>query len=174
MTNSAPSLTPSRIEALVRLAQGALMVAASMLLALAERANGRHRRPLKPFVTRLERTFWRWLFLSAVLRVPEPLRARSNRRPRSAPHGFARARVKGCAFFRTMRTRLHDRDLAARLRCLHAIVRNPERAVARLTKRLETIALNGLKLTRLIAIAPPALTHSTSAIAPAPALADSS
>jgi hypothetical protein len=177
MTNSAPIPDQNRIEALLPLARGWLELVACMLPALFERANRngvlRHRRILRRFVLRLERTFANWLQLSAYLQMPETPRLKQTRRPRFAPSGFRRAlcRHSDCRRFRHA---LRGRgSLVERLRYLYAIVSDPERAAAIVTRLIDFLE-RGLARARLAIAAPHTLSFQTNAIgAPVPA-ADSS
>jgi hypothetical protein len=164
MSNPAPIFNRSRIEALLPLMQGWLIVAASAVLALVERSRGRHKRLLRPFVLRLERNLANWLFLSVFLPVTLSPTRRTVSRPRSAPLGFRHAREKRVGLPRVLRVRAHA-SLAARLRHIVDIASYPERTIARLSVRLARYRNSA----RLIAIAPPA--RSIRADAPALALA---
>ena len=174
MTNTAPYHNPSRIEALLPLMRGWLMLMASVLIALVERSKGRHRRLLRPLLMRVERGLRDWIFVSALQRVvlaPWPM---GTSRPRSARRGFRYALCRGSMRRRFTQWQCTRGPLTVRLNRIYAIAADLERFIARFTPRLAKMLHKGLLRGRLVSVAPPALAFACNAPAFASASADTS
>lgn len=123
-------------------------------------------------LVRAERRLKQFLFARAVERVG-PRRPRASAHPYSAPRGFRQARRKGGhlrQLTRNVLPKMRNSNPRERLARIQHVLDRVEVFVARLVRRLR----RNQPATRLIAVAPPAHTMSSSAPALAPSAADSS
>ncbi|MGQ0532251.1 MAG: hypothetical protein ACT4OF_06115 [Caulobacteraceae bacterium] len=147
MTQAHSIITASRVEAYVASALRLL----GWLLGVILRLNpaGRSVR-LRHLLSRAERAVECILFLRAVaLYGPPPQR---KRHPRSAPNGFRRVASNRGSFFSSVKIRARKAGALARVIALIDALTRPERAVAYFLKQI----CKGLRLSRLIVVAPPA------------------
>jgi hypothetical protein len=165
MTNAPPPLTQDLIDAFIA---SAVAWTVRLLGAVLHPRAKRRSRLLTAFVRRAERFVEHIIFLQAVHAFGPPPRRR--RTPRSTPPGFRRVQRRLTLFWKIARIRApRGASLIDRVaQLLHAIA-HPARYIARFTKQLR----KGLRLSRLIPIAPPA--HALATPAPrATAFADTS
>jgi hypothetical protein len=150
MTQALPPLTQDLLDAFIA---SAVAWAVRLLGVVTRHGSQRRRRTLTAFVRRAERFVEHILFLKAVHAFgPPPPRRRA---PRSTPPGFRRTQRRLTLFWKIARVRApRGASLIDRLtQLLHALA-NPAPYVARFTKQL----CKGLRLSRLVPCAPPALT----------------
>ena len=160
-----PPLTKDLIEAF---AASAVAWAVRLLGAVLHPRAESRRGVLTRFVRRVERFVEHVIFLKAVHRAGPPPQRRCA--PRSTPPGFRRVERRLTLFWKIARIRApRGASLIDRLARLLDAIAYPERHIARFLKAL----CKGLRLARLIPIAPPA--HALAANAPcALAFADTS
>jgi len=160
-------ITESRVEAYIASALRVLGWLTGVILRL--NAAGRSLR-LGRALSLAERGVECTLFLKAVaLYGPPPQRRRAH--PRSTPKGFRRAASNSGSFFRSANIRARKAKPLARVLALVEALMKPERAVAYFFKQI----CKGLRLTRLVLVAPAAENLTGSALFAAPStLLDSS
>jgi hypothetical protein len=160
-----PPLTKDLIEAFAASAVAwAVRLLGAVLHPRAERRHG----VLTRFVRRIERFVEHIIFLKAVDRAGPPPQRRHA--PRSTPPGFRRVQRRLSLFWKIARIRApRGASLADRLARLLAVLARPGRYIARFLKEL----CKGLRLSRLIPLAPPEQTLAADAPR-ATAFADSS
>jgi hypothetical protein len=147
MTQAQPIITASRVEAYVASALRLLGWLLSRIMVFSWRGRGAC---LKRVLSRVELAVECTLFLKAVARFgPPPQR---KRHPRSTPPGFRRSAPSGAYFFKSARIRVRKASALDRVTALIEALANPERAVRYFFKRI----CKGLRLSRLVAVAPPA------------------
>ncbi len=147
MTQAQPIITASRVEAYVASALRLLGWLLGAILRIG--ARGRSVR-LKRLLSRAELAVECILFLKAVaLYGPPPQR---RRHPRSTPRGFRRTTSDRRSFFRSVKIRACRSAPLARILALIDALTRPERAVAYFLRQI----CRGLRLSRLIPVAPSA------------------
>jgi hypothetical protein len=170
----APSPDQIRPEALVASARLWLFRVAAALIEVFEGfLSGALKRELRRQIAHAERGVEAIVFLLAMARIVKYVPPRGATRPATAPFGFRRVRTRGGEMRRFTHgafSGARTGNLSQRVRRMLAVLANPARAIARMTKRI----YRGLQRARLIAIAPPELTFASSASAPRVACADSS
>ncbi|MGQ0532367.1 MAG: hypothetical protein ACT4OF_06710, partial [Caulobacteraceae bacterium] len=129
-------------------------------------ARSRSRR-VRRWLNWLERWVECTIFLMAVRRFGY-LPRRRKRRPANTPGGFRRVRGSRRLFYKSARIRAKG-CARTRISRLLDVLADPARYIDRFFKRL----CRGLRLTRLVAVAPPAALLASALAAP-PAIADSS
>jgi hypothetical protein len=155
MKHAPPPLTQDLLEAL---AASAVAWAVRLLGAVLHPNAARRRKRLAAFVARVERFVEHIIFLQAVRQAGPPPKRRHA--PRSTPPGFRRVRRRPTLFWKIARIRA-DRhmSLVDRLARLLGVLARPERFIARFLKHL----CKGLRLSRLVPIAPPAAALASNA-----------
>ncbi|MFT3729082.1 MAG: hypothetical protein QM759_14760 [Terricaulis sp.] len=155
MTRTEP-ITQARVEAI---AASALCLLGWLLGAILRLNPAGRSARLAHWLERAERGVEHILFLKALARYGPPPQRR--RHPRSAPPGFRRVGRSTNGFFRSARIRARKANAFMRVLALIDALARPERAVAYFLKQI----CKGLRLSALVAIAPPAFTFCSTASA---------
>jgi hypothetical protein len=164
-TNQPPPLTRQRIDAFHASALRWLGRLMRLILTLGTPGRGQR---LRRFLTRIELEVECILFCEALLRYGPPPQRR--RHPRPPPIGFRRTRHHRLAlFFKRAGVRARKQHALARVLRLFDVLAQPERFIAYFLKRL----CKGLRMSALVASAPPAYALALGALARV-AFADSS
>ncbi len=162
MKHALPPLTQHRLEAFA--ASAALWLIRLLGAALHPGAQRRRKR-LAAFVARIERFVEHVVFLKAVHAAGPPPPQRHA--PASTPLGFRRLRRRPTLFWKLARIRAgRSAGLVDRIVRLFEVLARPAPYVARVLKQL----CKGLRLSRLVPIAPPAA--ALAADAPCAVIAD--
>ncbi|MES1197048.1 MAG: hypothetical protein ABUL55_00340 [Pseudomonadota bacterium] len=156
-------------HALIGWALSALWVMATVLLCLVGRSRKPNRPLLRKWVCVLEHRLTMTLMMMAALRAKPSRRLRCAGRARPS-FALRMSRTSGMRRFTHGLGHCVRGDLRTRLLHVLAVLREPERFVRKLIKRLT----RGLVRARIILVAPPALLLSERAPALTPAAADSS
>ena len=165
MKQKHPPLTQTRIEAYV--ASALRLLGWLLVFILRAGASGRGAR-LKHMLSRAEHGVECILFLKAVLRYGPPPNWRH--RWRLPPPGFRRTRTPRMPlFYKNANIRARKAGALQRVLALIDALARPERAIGYFFKRI----CNGLRMSRLVAAAPPADALASLA-APSACFADSS
>jgi hypothetical protein len=166
MKPALPPLNQTRVEAYVASALRFLGWLLGVILRLG--ATGRGAK-LKHMLSRAERAVECILFLQAVVRFGPP--PRPLRRARSTPRGFRRASGQRFSlFFKGAKVRARKARALHRVLALFDALARPERAIAYFFKRI----CSGLRLSHLVAVAPPGDALSRDVYAAARAINDTS
>ena len=157
-TNQPPPLTRQRIDAFHASALRWLGWLLRLILALGTPGRGKR---LRRFLTRIELEVECILLCEALLRYGPPPQRR--RHPRPAPTGFRRTQHRRLAlFYKRAGVRARGQNALARVLRLFDVLAKPERFIAYFLKRL----CKGLRLSALVASAPPADALARRALAP--------
>jgi len=165
VTQSKPLITTARVEAYAASALRLLCWLFGVLLRLG--SSGRSAR-LKDLLSHAEGAVECILFLKAVALYGPPPQRRPH--PRSAPPGFRRRTKNSRRFFKSAKIRARKAGPIARVIALLDALAHPEAAVGYFFKQI----CKGLRLSRLVAVAPPTLELASALLPPSAAFCDTS